>query len=114
MLPVLFCGCLTTSHSIKNENQVKLEKKAESPVEVKSALGSVAGALSGQKVSDEDLNNLVRDLRKDTEAQSAAASVTHALSGSAANVQYCPVDGQRFSGKIKICPVHKVELKPVE
>ncbi len=70
-------------------------------------------ATSGAAKHD-DLNTLVRDLRKDKQAQSAVETLTNTLSGRPSDVKYCPVDGQRFSGKIQICPVHTVELKTVE
>ena len=65
-------------------------------------------------VKRDDVNTIARDVRKDPATKSAVEAITRAVSGGLSDVRYCPVDGQRFSGKIKICPVHHVELKSIE
>ena len=83
--------------------------------ETVSALGSVAGALTnGQKLNDEELRRVAQDLRRDPQSQQAVTTVTRAVSRLGVTVKYCPVDGQRFSADLKICPVHGVTLKDVE
>ncbi len=50
------------------------------------------------------------------EAISALTTMTQGLTGLSARhtVKYCPVDGQRFSADVDICPIHHVKLKWVE
>ena len=74
-------------------------------------LRQVAGALSGQELTDEQKKKLVSDIRKDKEAQSALRSIAGAMDMKQAAIKYCPVDGKRFSPDHDICPVHKVKLE---
>ena len=52
----------------------------------------------------------------DQDAVSAAKALANSLSGKKLNVNvyYCPVDGERFSARVKVCPTHQVLLKKVE
>ena len=36
-----------------------------------------------------------------------------AFSIQGSDVKYCPVDGKHFSGRLEMCPEHKVKLIPV-
>ena len=60
------------------------------------------------------LEELSQNIQKDKQAQSAIESVTDAMISNRAAVHYCPVDGERFSPRVKICPTHNVPLKEVE
>ena len=52
----------------------------------------------------------------DKDAVSAVKALADSLSGKRLNVNvyYCPVDGERFSARVKSCPAHQVLLKKVE
>ena len=52
----------------------------------------------------------------DKDAMSAVKAIANSLSGKRLNVNvyYCPVDGERFSARVKVCPEHHVLLKKVE
>lgn len=60
------------------------------------------------------LKELSQEIQKDKQAQSAIESVTEAMSSQRIMVYYCPVDGERFSSRVKVCPTHHVPLKEVQ
>ncbi len=60
------------------------------------------------------LKELSQDIQRDKQAQSAIESLTQAISSNSTAVHYCPVDGERFSPRVKICPTHHVLLKEVQ
>ncbi len=60
------------------------------------------------------LKELSQNIQKDKQAQSAIESLTQAISSNSVAVHYCPVDGERFSWRVKVCPTHHVLLKEVE
>ena len=100
----LFCaGC----HSVSVEINAADQKEAE------SSLTSVAGALAGKKLSPEDIKKLEKQIATDKDAQSAVKSIGNSMQGQAM-VKYCPVDGQRYSAHLTICPDHGVELKSLD
>jgi hypothetical protein len=110
----IYCACLFLSIILAG-CQTAPGKSAvsskESGRDVADAVGQVAGALSGQDLTDEQKKKLVNDIRKDKEAQSALRSIAGAMDIKQAAVKYCPVDGKRFSPDHDICPVHKVKLE---
>jgi len=85
--------------------------KMESREDVQSALETITEALSGRQLSEEELNNLARDLKTDKEAQSAIQSITNSMSGKKVNIKYCPVTGKRYAPSLVNCPEHGVALK---
>ncbi len=103
----IFCltllGCQTSKPIAKNQT--------ESDKDVESALISIAGALKGETLSSEDLKKLNKQLRVDKDAQSAVSTITQSISGKAHTIKYCPQDGKRFAGSVKLCPDHKIELR---
>lgn len=108
LLSALTVGCAASRRSMASTAQ------AETPREVESALGSVVGAISGKTVDEKDLRDLSRQIQRDPEAQQAIESVANTMSGADLKLQYCPVDGQRFSGKFTVCPQHNVSLQELE
>ena len=85
-------------------------KKAQNTEEMGTALESVAGALVGKELTPEEVKKLKKEIQTDPEARDAVQKITDSLQNPAA-VKYCPVDGQRYAPHLKLCPVHKVELK---
>ena len=74
----------------------------------------ILGCVSTPVQKNSPLEKLSHDIQKDKQAQSALESVTGAVISHRIEVYYCPVDGERFSPRVKICPVHQVPLKKVE
>ena len=97
-----FMGCQTTAH-----------KPRPTQTETISALTTMTQGLTNKTITETQLKNLEIQVAKDPQAQSALRSINTALSVQH-TVKYCPVDGQRFSGDVDICPIHHVKLKWVE
>ena len=99
-----FVGCQTLRQSATDTGVSRREMEA---------LKSAAKALSGREISDDDIYRLANQLKNNSEERSAVESVTKALTKKPV-IYYCPVDGERFSQSIKICPDHHVELMLLE
>ena len=99
VLGVGLLGCLKTSP----------HKNVESVRETTTAVKSVGSAMSGKDLSDEDVRKLERDVRHDPQTQSAVEAITQPV-----QAKYCPIDGKHFSGHLKLCPEHHVELIEIE
>ena len=93
--------------------QSSAPKPGPTRAESMSALTTMAHGLTNKPVSETDLKHLTVQVAKDPQAQSALRSINTALSPEH-TVKYCPVNGQRFSADVVICPVHHVKLKWVE
>ncbi len=104
---VILGGCQTAQSKPATQ-------KIESTSQVVSALGAVTEGLTNQDISQKDLRNLAIRVQKDPQVKSAVQSINQALSVQQGCVKYCPVDGQRFSCNVDVCPIHKVKLKIVE
>ena len=102
-LSLLCAGC----------QSVPVQKNAADQKEAESSLTSVAGALAGKKLSPEDVKKLEKQIATNKDAQSAVKSIGNSMQGHAP-VKYCPVDGQRYSARLTICPEHGVELKSLD
>lgn len=107
---LMLAGCATAA----NKKNLPSGTSAETPQEVSTALQSVAGAVTGQKVDKKRLEDLAQEMQQDKATESAVQSVTEALGGAKRVIKYCPIDGKRFSGKVEVCPEHNVLLKNVE
>ena len=98
---ICLCGCAAP------------HKPAPSRAETVSALTTMTQGLTNQPITQAQLKNLGVQVAHDPQAQSALRSINTALSPQH-TVKYCPVDGERFSADVDICPVHHVKLKWVE
>ena len=74
----------------------------------------IFGCTSMPTEKNSPFKKISQDIQKDKQAQSAIESVTEAMSSNRSAVHYCPVDGERFSPRVKVCPTHHVLLKEVE
>ena len=108
-LVLVLAGC----HNAIVKTQEPLHKP-ESSQEVISALQTVTEGLTNKNLTQADLKNLAGQMQKDPQARSAVSQVNAAFGIQEIGVKYCPVDGQRFSAKLDICPVHKVKLEVVK
>lgn len=104
LVGLIGAGCTTTQNSAKN---------IESQQDVEKALRSMAGAVSGKNLTEEEFSNLTKQIRNDKQAQEAVGAITSSLEGSQV-ILYCPTDGKRYSSNFKTCPEHGVQLKEVE
>ena len=99
-------GCQTV-HSTK-------AAQAKSEEEARQSLRSVAGAVRGKPLTDEELKVLSRELKDDPQARSAVEAITGSVSKNQQAVKYCPVDGKRYAAYLKECPEHHVPLKELD
>jgi hypothetical protein len=116
ILLILFsgvAGCATTSPIAKNDSAFNQQHRAESRAEELSAIESVVGAISGQKLTDEERRKMLHNLRKDEEAQSAVLAIKDGVTSEKAVVKYCPRDGKRYHARFTMCPEHNVPLETV-
>ena len=104
ILCLVVAGCQTAS----NKKNVPFK---ESNKDVANAISNVADVLAGQPLTDEQKRKFTKDIQKDKDTQSALRSIAGAMDVKQAVVKYCPVDGQRYSADLQICPVHKIKLK---
>ena len=103
ILVVAFSGCQTAPTT-----------KSETSKEIISAVGTVTTGLTNKKLSEQDLKALAVEVQKDPQAKSAVEAVNTSFKVQDTSVKYCPVDGERFSSRLELCPRHQVKLKPVE
>ena len=68
-----------------------------------AGIGAVSGALIGHAMESND--------KKAATQQQYPAATTQS---STALTQFCPVGGERYTSDVKYCPIHGVELKPVQ
>jgi hypothetical protein len=103
---MFLAGCATASPHSQTVS-------GESREEVVSAMSHVVGAVSGQEMTEKDLRKLNAQIQKDPQAKSAVQAITNSMGGQGQAVKYCPIDGERYSSKFEMCPIHKVLLKIV-
>jgi len=107
LLILTFClgiGC--TGQAVKSQGKEKVSGQA--------ALSAVSQALGGEPLTEDHLKRLDRELKEDPEKQKAAQSVVDSITSPGKNIRYCPFDGERYSAKVKFCPVHNIQLKEVK
>ena len=103
------CASVNTAERRANGQR----RKSESPEEVKTAVQSVLGAVSGQEIDDKKLIELNQKIRTDKDAASAVQVIQESLEGKTL-IKYCPVTGKRYSPRYERCPVHDVPLLILE
>ena len=107
----LFClilflsGCQTVPKNVE---------KNETNKDVQTALETIAGAVSQKDLTEEEIKNFEKQLRKDEEAQSAVRVISDSMTGKNIRIKYCPIGGKRYDPKIEECPIHKVKLEYIE
>lgn len=98
----IISGCATTQRSSSRKPTRK---------ESIETLKTVASAVSGKELTDDDVKDLGKQIRNDPEAKSAIESITQSVTGTNRVVKYCPLTGKRYASHIIVCPEHDVELK---
>lgn len=86
----------------------------ESVSDMKKAVGSVAEALGGEKLSDAEVGALTEQIQNDPEAQSAVQSISESYSLENVRVKYNPETGERFAPHLTHDPVTGVKLKELD
>lgn len=87
----------------------------ESSADMKQAVKTIAESVSGQDLSDKDVNRLIKDLREDPEAQSAVTAIKESVSGEqAGRIKYSPATGKRYAPHLEYDPETGVKLEYVE
>ncbi|MDP8212504.1 MAG: hypothetical protein P9X22_04320 [Candidatus Zapsychrus exili] len=112
---IIFCfiGCQTAS--VKNNKTSIINRSDEETAEdVSTALLSVAEALKGDVVDDEELRKIASDVRNDEQAKSAIESITNSKDGQVLRFKYSPATGKRYASHLEICPDTGVRLEWVE
>lgn len=102
MLVLFIYGCRTIP-SEQTDKQLRDEAV--------QSLGTVASAISGKEITEDDLRDLNKQIRNDEEAKQAVDSITDALTGENTVIKYCPIDGARFAPHIQKCPEHNIDLE---
>jgi hypothetical protein len=105
----LVCACASS-----RESALLKTSPQESPEEAARALRGVAESYAGKPITDEELNDLARDLQNETEAQSAVSAIADSLEGKNTNIKYSPATGKRYSGDLEYDPETGVKLLPLE
>lgn len=105
---LLVAGCQTAA--IKKQGQ----PSSETNEDVLKAVGSMTEGLTQQNISQEDLKRLGAQIQKDPQAKSAVESVNKAMQAHQTGIRYCPVDGKRYSDRVKVCPRCGTTLKDLE
>ena len=104
ILCLFLTGCQSTQLAISEE---------ETPEDLKQAIGSVAEALSGEELSEEEVGELTNQIQNDPEAQAAIKSISDSFSEEV-RVKYNPQTGERFAPHLTHDPVTGVELKELD
>jgi len=102
---IFILGCQTTG---------PMKSETETNEDVKEAVVSVAEAVSGKDLSEEDKKNLVEQIRSDAEAQSAIQSITDSISQTKQRVKYSPATGKRYAPHMTVDPETGTPLEWLE
>jgi len=86
----------------------------ETSPEVYTAMESVAGALAGKDMTQEELKDLSTQIRNDPEAQSAVELITHTISGDKPRIKYSPSTGKRYAPHLEVDPETGEKLEWLE
>jgi len=89
-----FCGCQT----------IKAKKgQLEYLDESQDSIGSIAEAITGKPLTEEEKKNLEKQLTEDPEAISAVESIANSVA-QPVRMKYSPVTGKRYAGHLEIDP----------
>lgn len=100
-------GCASTQNiAVTSEN--------ETSEDAVSALQAIAGSYSQEELSEEQMQEALKQIQNDEEAQSAIEAITGTYEGESSGIKYSPVTGKRYSGDIDIDPETGVKLIPLE
>lgn len=107
LLTGLLTACATSARKPVNS-------AGETQEEVISALESVTGAIASPGGEKIEAKKLIKELRKDPEAQSAMKSIAEGIAPQRRVIRYCPTTGEHFGPNVEYCPGTKIPLVEVE
>jgi hypothetical protein len=105
---IIICICIYFLGGCQTA-QVPLAK-TETRGDLEKAIGSVAGAMRGAELSEEEMKDLTHQLRKDPEAQQAIKSISDSMTGQNRIIKYSPVTGKRYAEHMTHDPETGAEL----
>lgn len=97
---LLFAGCSTMQ---------KVEDQREYLKETETAVGAIAEAVTGQKLTDEERKRLEQQIRNDPDAQSAVQAIADSHT-KPMRMKYSPATGKRYAGHLEYDPETGVKL----
>lgn len=104
LLTILLClltaGCSTMK---------KVEDQREYLQETEMAVGAIAEAVTGQKLTEEEKERLEKQMRNDPDAQSAVHAIADAHT-KPLRMKYSPATGKRYAGHLEHDPETGVKL----
>ena len=105
-------GCASAQRSrITGSHTPATRSAAEIPPE---AVEAVATAVVGRPVKRSEVKDIYRRAGRDPEAREALSTLSTAVTGRRPFPVYCPVDGERYSPSLTVCPRHGVALRPLD
>ena len=81
--------------------------------DVEGAIETIAEAISGKDMTEEEVDQLKDQLRNDSEAQSAIQAITDSVSEKP-RIKYSPATGKRYAPHMEVDPETGVKLEWVE
>ncbi len=107
-LRFIICVCTVVSLSAcgtiqKKKNQIEYLKESQ------EALGTIAEAVTGMPLTEEEKKALEKQLRSDPEAQAAVESIANSLS-EPVRMKYSPVTGKRYAPHLDYDPETGAQL----
>jgi len=110
---ILICVLLMFVIGCAAKSRVKQQGKNEVD-EALSALESITESLTGKEMDEKQRKEMIRQLRKDEEAQSAIKKIGDAIDNKNIKIKYSPKTGKRYSLDMEYCPDTGVKLLPLE
>ncbi|MBF0385047.1 MAG: hypothetical protein HQL27_04165 [Candidatus Omnitrophica bacterium] len=116
---VIFANSCSSTSNKGSSNTLGRQKivnsqEGETVKDALSAIEGIAEAVSGKKLSDEELRALTEGLKNDKDARSAVQKITEGISSGNRQLKYSPATGKRYSADLEYDPETGVKLLPVE
>jgi beta-xylosidase len=100
-------GCSTSSQNLK---------KAHDQEVMIDAVKTVAESVGGREMSDQDMKNLIRDIRTDPDTRSAVEAIQSAVNPQSddGRIKFSPATGKRYAPHMEYDPETGVKLEYVQ
>jgi len=107
VLFVLFylIGCQTAKPIVSDNESIE---------DVQSALESVAEALAGKTLTEEEKKELADQIKNNPQAKSAIEAITNSMKGQKVRIKYSPTTGKRYSPDLEYDPETGEKLEWLE
>jgi uncharacterized small protein (DUF1192 family) len=107
---IFFLACFLSSCQTVSSSK----KSRATKVSGDEAIASIAEVWAGKHLTQEEVENLKKQLKTDKDARSAIQAITGSVATKREGIKYCPVAGEHYAPHLDVCPIHKVKLKAVE